>query len=269
MTTAGARAPATRAPGTRLALDRPGTARVHDYLLGGKDNYAADRDLAHEVLAVLPQAGDAARAAREFLARAVRVLAARGVRQYLDLGCGLPTSESLHRIAARHAAGVRVVYVDDDPLVIAHARALLIDGGNVAALRADVRDPGAILGSPEVRRLIDPAEPVALVFSSVLHFLPDAADLVAALAAPTAPGSGLVVSHATADFAPGAFAEAAWRYEDASGVPLVPRDAAGMAEILGPFRAVPPGLVPLGGAPFGGTTRPGREPIMYGVVGVR
>ncbi|MFC4048147.1 SAM-dependent methyltransferase [Actinomadura syzygii] len=269
MTTAGARTPATRAPGTRLALDRPGTARVHDYLLGGKDNYAADRELAHEVLAVLPQAGDAVRAAREFLARAVRVLAARGVRQYLDLGCGLPTSEALHRIAARHATGARVVYVDDDPLVIAHARALLIDGGNVAALRADVRDPGSILGSPEVRRLIDPAEPVALVFSSVLHFLPDAAGLVAALAAPAAPGSGLVVSHATADFAPGAFAEAAWRYADASGVPLIPRDAAGMAEILGPFRAVSPGLVPLGGAPFGGTSRPGREPIMYGAVGVR
>ncbi|TDB87501.1 SAM-dependent methyltransferase [Actinomadura sp. KC216] len=264
MTTVG-----TRAPETRLALHRPGPARVQDYLLGGKDNYAADRELAVRLLEVLPQAADAARAAREFLARAVRLLAGRGIRQFLDLGCGLPTAGNLHELAARHIPGTRIVYVDNDPLVIAHARALMLDGGNIAALRADIRDPGAILDSPEVRRLIDPAEPVALVFSSVLHFLPGAADLLAALAGPAAPGSALVVSHVTADFAPIAITEAARLYLEASDIPLFPRGAVEVARLLGPFRPVSPGLVPLTAGPLGGTFRPGHEPIMYGAVGLR
>lgn len=258
MTTAG-----TRAPEAPLALHRPGPARVQDYLLGGKDNYSCDRLLAHRILEVLPQAAEAARAARAFLAGSVRLLAERGVRQFVDLGCGLPRADNLHQMAARHIAGTRVVYVDRDPLVIAHARALLIDGGNIAALRADVRDPDAVLGSPEVRRLIDPAEPVALVLSSVLHFLPGAGGLVADLAASAAPGSALVVSHLTADFAPAAAAEAARRYREASGVPLYPRGGADVARLLGPFRPLPPGVVPITGpAPLGG-------PLLYGAVGVR
>ncbi|GAA1863077.1 SAM-dependent methyltransferase [Actinomadura bangladeshensis] len=257
MTTAG-----TRAPESPLALHRPGPARVQDYLLGGKDNYSCDRRLAHRILEVLPQAAEAARAARAFLAGSVRLLAERGVRQFVDLGCGLPRDDNLHQMAARHIAGTRVVYVDRDPLVIAHARALLIDDGNIAALRADVRDPDAVLGSPEVRRLIDPSEPVALVLSSVLHFLPGAADIVAGLAASAAPGSALVVSHLTADFAPGATAEAARRYREASGVPLYPRRGADVARLLGPFRPLPPGVVPLTGPAPG-------DPLLYGAVGVR
>src|SRR5690349_20042519 len=134
----------TRAPeNTPLALHRPGPARVQDYLLGGKDNYASDRDLAQRILRVLPQAAAAARAARRFLAGSVALLPGRGVRQFVDLGCGLPRTDNLHQMAAGRAGGARVVYVDHDPLVIAHARALLIDGGNVAALRADIRDPAA------------------------------------------------------------------------------------------------------------------------------
>lgn len=258
MTTAG-----TRVAETPLALHRPGPARVQDYLLGGKDNYSCDRRLAHRILDVLPQAAEAAHAARAFLAGSVRLLAERGVRQFLDLGCGLPRADNLHQIAARHAGGTRVVYVDRDPLVIAHARALLVDGGNIAALRADVRDPAAVLGSPEVRRLIDPAEPVALVLSSVPHFLPGARDLVAELTAAAAPGSALVVSHLTADFAPAAIAEAARRYREASGVALHPRGGADVARLLGPFRPLPPGVTPLAG----GTLV--RDPLLYGVVGVR
>ncbi|WP_081842487.1 SAM-dependent methyltransferase [Actinomadura welshii] len=258
MTTAG-----TRAPETRLALHRPGPARVQDHLLGGKDNYAPDRQLAQRILRILPHAAATAHAARAFLARSVRLLAERGVRQFLDLGCGLPRADNPHQIAARHVGGPRVVYVDHDPLVIAHARALLIDGGNVAALRADLRDPDAILGSAEVRRLIDPAEPVALVFSSVLHFLPGAGDLVAALAAAAVPGSALVVSHATGDFAPAAVDVAARLYREASGVPVHPRGGADIARLLGPFRPLPPGVTPIGPA------EPPFEPVMYGVVGIR
>ncbi|WP_240810283.1 SAM-dependent methyltransferase [Actinomadura sp. WMMA1423] len=256
----------TRVPETPLALHRPGPARVQDYLLGGKDNYAADRDLAQRILRVVPQAAGAARAARSFLGAAMALLAGRGVRQFVDLGCGLPRTDNVHQMAARRTGGTRVVYVDHDPLVIAHARALLIDGGNVAALRADIRDPDAIMGSPEVRRLIDPAEPVALVFSGVLHFVPGAEEIVAGLAAATAPGSALVVSHATGDFAPEAVAEAARLYREAASLPVRPRGGAEIARLLGPFRPLPPGVTPL--VPVG-PGRPPGEPVMYGAVGVR
>ncbi|WP_242910127.1 SAM-dependent methyltransferase [Actinomadura terrae] len=231
-------------PREALALHRPGISRVHDYFLGGKDNYAADRDLAHRILRVLPQAAESARQGRAFVARAVRALAGRGVRQFVDLGCGLPTAENLHQTAARHTWGSRVVYVDADPLVIAHARALLIEDGNIAALRADLRDPAAILDSPEWRRLIDPREPVALVLSSVLHFLDDPYGPVAALGEAVAPGSALVVTHATADFAPEA-AEATRLYGEASGVPFVPRAAADVERLFGPFTPLAPGVAPL------------------------
>ncbi|NYD52417.1 SAM-dependent methyltransferase [Actinomadura luteofluorescens] len=257
----------TRAPeSTPLALHRPGPARVQDYLLGGKDNYASDRDLAQGILRLLPQAAAAARAARRFLAGSVALLAGRGVRQFVDLGCGLPRTDNLHQMAAGRAGGARVVYVDHDPLVIAHARALLVDGGNVAALRADIRDPAAVMGSPEVRRLIDPAEPVALVFSCVLHFVPGAGDLVADLAAATAPGSALVVSHATADFAPGPVTEAARLYREGTSVPVHPRGGAEIARLLGPFRPLPPGVTPLPGE---GPAGPGEKPVLYGAVAVR
>ncbi|WP_176611841.1 SAM-dependent methyltransferase [Actinomadura sp. WMMB 499] len=266
--------PPEHAPGPAPDLRRPGLARVQDCLLGGKDNYAADRDLAGRLLEVLPGAAAAAREGRAFTARAVRALAGRGVRQFLDLGCGLPADgashENLHELAARYVHGARVVYVDADPLVIAHARARLAADG-VAALRADLRDPAAILASPEVRRLIDPTEPVALVFSSVLHFLPDPHRPVAALAAAAAPGSALVVTHATGDFAPGAMAEAARLYRDA-GVPLHPRGAAEVARLLGPFEPLPPGVAPAARRPDG--RRPGPwpapagPPLLYAAVGV-
>ncbi|WP_051301628.1 SAM-dependent methyltransferase [Actinomadura rifamycini] len=258
--------PPERGPGPVPDLHRPGLARVQDRLLGGKDNYAADRDLADRLLDVLPGAAAAARDGRAFVARAVRTLAARGVRQFLDLGCGLPTDDNLHQMAARYVHGPRVVYVDADPLVIAHARARLAADG-VAALRADLRDPAAILASAEVRRLIDPTEPVALVFASVLHFLADPYGPVAALAAAAAPGSALVVAHATGDFAPAATAEAARLYRDA-GVPLHPRGAAEVGRLLGPFVPLEPGVAPAAG------WRPERPrivtgpPLLYGAVGV-
>ncbi|MFD0905590.1 SAM-dependent methyltransferase [Actinomadura sediminis] len=247
-------------------LHRPGLARVQDRLLGGKDNYAADRDLADRLLDALPGAAAAAREGRAFVARAVRTLAARGVRQFLDLGCGLPTGDDLHRLAARHVRGPRVVYVDDDPLVIAHARARLAADG-VAALRADLRDPAAIPASAEVRRLIDPAEPVALVFSSVLHFLPDPHGPVAALAATAAPGSALVVAHATGDFAPAAMAEAARLYRDA-GVPLHPRGAADVEQLLGPFTPLAPGVAPAAAWRPDRPSVPAGPPLLYAAVGI-
>ncbi|MWA05329.1 SAM-dependent methyltransferase [Actinomadura sp. LD22] len=267
---AGDASPAPAGADAPLALHRPASSRVHDHLLGGKDNYAADRDLARQVLDVLPQAAGAAREGRAFLARAVRACAERGVRQFLDLGCGLPAADNLHQMAARHVAGTRVVYVDADPLVIAHARALLVEGGNIAALRADLRDPAAILAAPQVRRLIDPAEPVALVFSSVLHFLPDPRVPVAALGAAAAPGSALVVSHATADHAPGAVAEAARRYAAAGAGPLLPRRAREIEGLFGPFTPLPPGVVPAARWRAGTPPRAdGAAAVLYAGVGIR
>ncbi|MFD0689388.1 SAM-dependent methyltransferase [Actinomadura fibrosa] len=259
---------APRADSDALALDRPGVARIHDYLLGGKDNYAADRDLARRILRILPRAAEAARDGRAFLGRAVRTLAERGVRQFVDLGCGLPAAENLHRIAARHTAAPRVLYVDGDPLVIAHARALLLDGGNIGALRADLREPEAIASSPEMKRLIDPAEPTALVFSSVLHFLPDPHRTVAALAASAAPGSALVISHATADGAPAAVAEAARLYGETCGVPLFPRGAAEIEALFGPFTPLAPGVTPVAHWRFRTAPRPAARTLLHGGVGV-
>ncbi|WP_051712411.1 SAM-dependent methyltransferase [Spirillospora albida] len=248
--------------GPPLDLTGPSSARVTDCLLGGKDNYAADRELAERVLAALPQAATAARAGRAFLARAVADLTARGIRQFVDLGCGLPTSAGLHRLAG---PGARCVYIDHDPLVIAHTRALLIGDGELAALRADLRDPAAILASPEMRRLIDPAEPVALVFSSVLDLLPDPWTPVSALGAAAPPGSAMVITHVTADFAPAACGEAARLCGAAGGFRLFPRGAGELRRLLGPFTPLPPGVVPVAevGAPAG------LPPVLYGVVGVR
>ncbi|QXJ26167.1 SAM-dependent methyltransferase [Actinomadura graeca] len=251
-----------------LALHRPGPARVHDYLLGGKDNYAPDRRLAQRILRVLPQSAAAARDGRAFLARAVRELAARGIRQFVDLGCGLPAAVNLHQMAARHAPGTRVLYVDDDPLVLAHARALLIEDGNIAVLRGDLRDPAAIADGPDWHRLIDPREPVALVFSSVLHFLRDPYGPVAALGAVAPPGSALVVSHATADFDPGT-GEAARLYNEASLVPLLPRRAADIERLLGPFTPLAPGVVPVAHWRPDAPSPPSGPPLMYGGVGIR
>lgn len=254
--------------GPALDLTGPSSARVTDYLLGGKDNYAADRELAESVLAVLPQAATAARAGRAFLARAVAALTARGIRQFVDLGCGLPTSAGLHQLAARGAPGARCVYVDHDPLVIAHTRALLIGGGELAALRADLRDPAAILASAEMRRLIDPVEPVALVFGSVLDLLPDPWTPVAALGAAAPPGSAIVITHATADFAPAACGEAARLCGAAGGFRLFPRGAGELRRLLGPFTPLPPGVVPVTewNAP---EVAPSGPPVLYGAVGIR
>ncbi|TDD88025.1 SAM-dependent methyltransferase [Actinomadura rubrisoli] len=255
--------------GEPLLLHRPGTARVHDFFLGGKDNYAADRDLAHRILRVLPRATAAARGNRAFLARAVRTLAGRGIRQFVDLGCGLPTSDNVHQMAARHISGTRVLYVDHDPLVIAHARALLVDDGNIAALRADLREPAAILGSREMRRLIDPAEPVALILSCVLHFLPDPSGPVAALTASAAPGSALVISHATADFAPVAVTEAARLYRDACATPLIPRPAAELERLFAPFRLLDPGITPAAHWHPDLPPRPTGQALLYAGVAIR
>ncbi|MFK0291266.1 SAM-dependent methyltransferase [Streptomyces sp. NPDC090442] len=175
----------------------PSVARMYDYYLGGKDNYAVDREACDELSKVVPSTGVLAVNNRRFLRRVVRWLAEeRGIRQFLDHGSGLPTQDNVHEVAQRVDHRSRVVYVDNDPIVLAHGRALLEENEHTAVIQADMRDTDGIFDSPEVRRLIDLDEPVAALFVSVLHCIPDADDpagLVRRVAERLAPGSYLVV----------------------------------------------------------------------------
>jgi O-methyltransferase involved in polyketide biosynthesis len=169
---------------------------MYDYWLGGKDHLAADRAAADAVLEKFPEVADVARANRAFLTRAVRYAARRGVGQFVDLGAGLPASPNVHEAARAVNRDARVVYVDRDPIVLAHARALLAVDGNVSVVAGDIRDHASLLGDPELTGIIDVAAPVCVLLVSVLHFLtPAEADAaVAAYRDWMAPGSCLVIS---------------------------------------------------------------------------
>ncbi|NEW26954.1 SAM-dependent methyltransferase [Nocardia cyriacigeorgica] len=154
----------------------PSIARVYDYLLGGKDNYPVDQEIGDHFKINLPGSVSIAFGNRQALVRAVRDIARSGVRQFIDLGSGLPTADNVHQIAARYTDGAKVVYVDNDPIVLAHGRALLATDDNTTVVQADVREPERIRDSDEVARLIDFDEPVAVVFSAILHHLNDDED---------------------------------------------------------------------------------------------
>ncbi|RGD57193.1 SAM-dependent methyltransferase [Kitasatospora xanthocidica] len=177
---------------------KPSIARVYDYLLGGTDNFAVDREVGDFFLRELPGSAALPFANRQALIRAVGAMAGDGVRQFVDLGSGLPTADNVHQAARRHDAGARVVYVDNDPTVLAHGRALLAADPRTTLVRADLREPEEIRRHPEVRRLIDFDEPVGVVFSAVLHHLDDAerpADLVRWWVDRIPSGSLVYVSH--------------------------------------------------------------------------
>ncbi|MEV6350864.1 SAM-dependent methyltransferase [Actinoplanes sp. NPDC051851] len=189
----------------RIDTSVPHPARRYNYWLGGKDNFQADRDSGDAIAAAFPQLPGAARENRGFLRRAVTTLAAEyGVRQFLDIGTGLPTADNTHEVAQRIARDSRVVYVDNDPLVLSHARALLgsTPEGATTYIDADLRDVEKILADPAVRGTLDWSEPIALMLVAILHFVPDTDDpyaIVRRLLAALAPGSYLVLSHATFD----------------------------------------------------------------------
>ena len=239
----------TEQEGTDLDTSRPHPARVYDYLLGGKGNFAADRALAEKMLQETPGLRTAARENRAFLGRAVQYLAGEaGVRQFLDIGTGLPTAGNVHEVAQRIAPESRVVYADNDPMVLAHARALLASApeGRTAYVHADLRDPARILADPQVRDVLDFGQPVALVLVAVLHFLPDQdkpAQAVAALLDALPPGSYLVASHTAPDHAPAPVA-AMERAAQAGGIRTQQRDSGDFARLAFPgLELVPPGVV--------------------------
>ena len=199
--------------------DIPSPARIYDLLLGGKDNYPADRAAAGQITRVLPGAQTSARWNRAFLGRAVRYLAAdRGIRQFLDLGAGLPSARNVHEVAQEAAPGSQVVYVDNDPVVLAHGRDLLHGVAGTTILAHDLREPDEILADPGLRALIDAEEPVAVLAVAVLHFIPDEDDpagIIRKLLEPFPAGSHVVVSHGTADAVP-AVREAAAVFDHAT-----------------------------------------------------
>jgi hypothetical protein len=176
----------------------PNIARMYDYWLGGKDHFAADREAADRQTAAVPQVPLLARQNRDFLSRVVRFCAGQGIIQFLDIGSGLPTNQNVHEVAQLVSPEATVVYVDIDPAVVIHAQAMLASS-RTATIRADVCHPDEILGSPEVRKLIDFSQPVAILILAVLHVVPDEADpagCVARLRDAMAPGSYLAISHA-------------------------------------------------------------------------
>ena len=232
-----------------IDTSRPHAARMYDYYLGGKNHFAADRETADKVIAAMPGVRTGPRENRAFLGRAVRYLAAEaGIRQFLDIGTGLPATNSVHEVAQAVAPDARVVYVDNDPLVLVHARALLTSApeGQTAYIQADLRDPGEILSSPVVRSVLDFSKPIALMLVAVLHFVGDEhkpAELVAALCEALPAGSYLVASHITAEHNPAGSAAGQRAYRG-GGVPMRPRDHDLFAEIaFAGLDLVSPGVV--------------------------
>jgi S-adenosyl methyltransferase len=228
----------------------PNVARMYDFMLGGKDNYASDRDAVGKLLAIAPETPRRAQSNRAFLGRAVRYVAGQGVRQFLDVGAGLPTQENVHQVARSVTPDARTVYVDNDPVVLAHARALLADGQQqTSVVPGDVRKPAGILGDPQIREMLDLSSPVCVLLVAILHFVQDSdrpASIVAAFRDAIPPGSYLILSHATRDGAP---PQEVARRRDGEAVyarasaPLVLRDSGQVGQFLDGFSLVEPGLV--------------------------
>ena len=225
--------------------DIPSTARMYDYYLGGKDNYPADRAAAERAIASMPKGvvRTAAVQNRKFLMRAVRHLTAGlGIRQFLDIGTGLPTMNSVHQVAQSIAPESRVVYVDHDPIVLAHSRNLLHGNERATIIRQDLRDPAGILADPELRAMLDLSQPVAVLLVAVLHFISAADDpygAVQALMDPMPAGSYLVISHFTADSFIQA-EDAAKEYQNATST-LHSRTRSQVAEFFTGYDLIAPG----------------------------
>ncbi|MCC9306575.1 SAM-dependent methyltransferase [Kitasatospora sp. RB6PN24] len=235
-------------PSTRIRQDIPHSARMYDYFLGGKDHFAVDREAAERVLTVFPTMKTAVWANRAFMHRATRALAERGLSQWLDIGTGIPTSPNLHEVAQSVVPGARVVYADNDPIVLAHSRALMTSSpeGRTAYIHGDVRDPDTILNAAPLARTLDLGRPVVLSLIALLHFVPDldeARDIVERLLKPLPPGSALVLSHATAELDPAGACQVQQIYNQV-GTTLKLRPAAEFATFFEGLELLEPGIVP-------------------------
>ncbi|HEX3924603.1 MAG TPA: SAM-dependent methyltransferase [Streptosporangiaceae bacterium] len=225
---------------------RANVARVYDYWLGGSHNFLTDRDLARAIVAVEPNARAIARANRAFLGRAVRFLAASGIRQFLDIGSGIPTEGNVHEVAQHADPQAHVVYADTDPVAVAHSKALLAGNASAAIIEADLREPEKILAHPTVGKLIDFSQPTGLLLVAVLHFIADAEDpwrIVAALRDALAPGSYLVLGHGTDESKPAVAHAAEAVYNRSVATDVHVRSRAEILRFFDGFDIVDPGLV--------------------------
>jgi O-methyltransferase involved in polyketide biosynthesis len=254
-----------------LDTDAPNVARLYDFLLGGKDHFRADRTAAELLLRANPHLRDSCREQRDFLRRAVRHLAGEGLRQFVDIGTGLPSGPATHQIARAEQPAARVVYVDNDPIVLSHARVLLADGGpGTAFVDGDFREPEALLRAPALAELIDFDEPVAVIATGLLHFLPDheqPAKHLRTLMDACPAGSVLALTHGATDLAVDLASATAAALRQ-SAIPCQARSRDEVLELLGDLEPMEPGLVPMAEwRPRAAVTKAVRQrQIAYGVV---
>jgi hypothetical protein len=251
--------------------DKPSVARIYDFWLGGSQNFAADREVARRTAEAMPHLPAAAWANRAFLRRVVRHLAGPlGIDQFLDLGSGVPTVGNVHEVAQEVNPQARIVYVDIDPVAVAHARALLADNPRAEAALADLRRPETVLNHPLTARTLDLSRPVAVLIFAVLHFIADdgqADEIVRSFLRAVVPGSYLALSHGVPDSAdPAAQSSAADAYAAKTGVPYVSRTPEQIGGWLTGLEVLPPGLVPTDAWMPDPGTQAGPNPLYWGAL---
>jgi SAM-dependent methyltransferase len=235
----------SRALPTEVDLTRPSAARVYDYFLGGAHNFEIDRQLAEQIAAMTPNLADTMRAGRAFLRRAVAELSRLGVDQFLDIGSGIPTVGNVHEVAQEINPEAHIVYVDIDPVAVAHSRSILDGNPRTAVIQADMRDPQHILSEARATGLIDFDKPVGVLLAGVVHFVPDSDDpdrLMAALRDAAPPGSYLVVSHSTYEDQPQEMLDAQ-KLSARTATEITLRSKAQVAAFFGEFELLEPGVV--------------------------
>lgn len=252
----------------------PNLARVYDFLLGGSHNFAADRQFATAVTVAAPYAADAARVNRSFLRRAVLFMIDNGIRQFLDIGSGIPTVGNVHEIAQQADPACRVVYVDKEPIAVEHSRILLRDNDRATAVQADLRDPEDLLGRPEIEQQLDLSQPVGLLTLCVWHFVSDTHDptgLMARYRAVLAPGSYLALTHITRDGVSREMNEVIDDARQSTPDEIFPRGIEQVTELFTGFELLPPGLVCCPawrpGGPGDFSDEPSSNKILYAGVG--
>ncbi|WP_431605613.1 SAM-dependent methyltransferase [Amycolatopsis melonis] len=242
------RSPEWVPPGVDISV--PSMARTYDFMLGGGHHFAVDRAVGEQIERVMPGLRDSARVNRAFLGRAVRFMTNQGIRQFLDIGSGIPTVANVHEVAQAQDPECRVVYVDRDPVAVAHSELMLVGNDRAAVVQADMRDPEAILASPQVRGLLDLDRPVGLLMLLMLHWVPDESDpfgLVGRYRAALAPGSYLAITHVTGDHQGEDLDEATEVIKESRSPDQVTlRTHAQVSALFAGFELVEPGLVGCG-----------------------
>jgi hypothetical protein len=254
----------------RIDVSKPSVARMYDYYLDGKDNYRVDREAVERVAQAMPEIRQLARENRAFLRRAVRYMARQGIRQFIDIGSGLPTAGNTHEIAQEITPDARVVYVDNDPVVLAHGRALLARDDNTTVVTADMHRPAEVLEHPQTTRLIDFSQPVGVLLIAMVHFLTveERPAVMGHLYDALAPGSHITATHVTTD---GKSADAVAQIEAVYATTPTPihfRDSAEIGRFFDGYELVEPGLVTLDAWRIDpADPAPGATKWLYGAVG--